>query len=283
MSRKIDLQGVDGTVPTMDTLRVATWNLLRAPDDDPARIEVATEVLRAVDADVICVQESWPAGLQRLATNLGMGIHASRDGSGCAVLTSLPVVASTEFALPYDYVARNAAVVTVRNSTGTRLWTCISTHLAWGGHTEGLRRDQAIALDLAAAAHEKEHPGSVTVLAGDFNSVPESSTVRFLSGLESGPEGSSLWLDAFAYRGIGDGSTVRPANPLAADTARSVGIVDPSMLPDRRIDYVMVRGWVYGKPGCPREVRVFGDELAPRYASDHLGVVADLWDPHTGN
>jgi endonuclease/exonuclease/phosphatase family metal-dependent hydrolase len=270
----------------MDTLRIATWNLLHpAGGELGERLETATEVLRGVGADVICLQESWQGAREHLADELGMVIHAASDGNDCAILSKLPYAATDEVELPRHGSQGNAAIVTLRSDSG-RLWNIVSAHLAWGGHTEAARHLQAALIEQAAARAEESQPGSVTVLAGDFNCSPSSSTVRYLTGLDAHTDGSStVWIDTWSYcgRGNGDGgvngATVLPSNPLAAATALLVGIVDPAKLPDRRIDYVMVRGWVYGRPGCPNDVRVFGSELAPRYASDHEGIVVDLWDP----
>ncbi len=110
--------------------------------------------------------------------------------------------------------------------------------------------------------------GFPPLLLGDFNATPESDEIRFLSGLTSLGGESVYFADTFAVAGDGSrGATFSRKNPYAA-TLRE---------PDRRIDYVFVRGPDEQGRGEPLEARVCFDEpVDGAFASDHFGVIARI-------
>jgi endonuclease/exonuclease/phosphatase family metal-dependent hydrolase len=243
---------------------------------DPAvndeRCALIIAQLIEINADIICLQECSPELSTHLAQRLG--VHQHTDGGDTAVLTRLEVYGRAVIELKES----SAAAMTILSPRG-HLWDVTSAHFPWGANNEGLRLAQAYRIEDSIDA-DHDQGSRVTVLAGDLNCLPQSATMRYLTGLDPRDDGTStLWVDAWDLCGTGDGSTVSPANPLAATTARMVGIMEPSMLPDRRIDYVMVRGWVYGNVGCPVAVEVWGADSGTKWPSDHYAVVADCWDP----
>jgi len=245
------------------------------------RVDLATKILHLQDADVICLQESWPEARAIISSKLKMHLFVLNDISGCSILSKFPIISSQEISMPHVGTQGNAVLVSIKSSSG-RIWNVISAHLAWGGHAEGHRRLQAISIDRAASIAQEKNFGSVTVLAGDLNCTPNSSTIRYLSGLEPLSDNTStLWIDSWSYcrDATANGFTVKPVNYLAASTAKQVGIIDPIQLPDRRIDYIFVKDWLYGRPGSPIMSETFGSEFSPEFASDHDGVVVSLWDP----
>lgn len=266
----------------MNSLRIATWNLMR-PDVRMIsdRVDLATKILQLQNADVICLQESWPEARAQMSSKLKMHLFVLNDNSGCAILSRFPIISSQEISMPHVGTQGNPVMASIRSSSG-RIYNVISAHLAWGGHAEGHRRLQAISIDQAASAAQEKNFGSVTVLAGDLNCTPLSSTIRYLSGLEPLSDNTStLWVDSWSYcrDATANGFTVKPVNYLAASTAMQVGIIDPLQIPDRRIDYIFVKDWIYGRPGSPIKSDIFGSEFSPEFASDHGGVVISLWDP----
>ena len=95
--------------------------------------------------------------------------------------------------------------------------------------------------------------------------------MRFLRG-ETLLEPGEFWIDAWDWLNHGDpGFTQHPSSEYAAQTARGVGIADSSTLPNRRIDYVMIRGWSYAALGPQPEMTLWGGpDVNP--VSDHLGM-----------
>jgi endonuclease/exonuclease/phosphatase family metal-dependent hydrolase len=102
---------------------------------------------------------------------------------------------------------------------------------------------------------------------GDFNAEPDSDEMRYLRGL-TGLGGPCVYFaDAFHVAGEGPGATFARRNPFAA----------PQREPDRRIDYVYVRGPDDAQRGEPTSARVCFDAAHEgTFPSDHFGVVATI-------
>ena len=106
------------------------------------------------------------------------------------------------------------------------------------------------------------------VVAGDLNAEPDSSAVRYLTGLGS-LDGESVYLqDSWRLAGDGGpGTTWSNDNPHAA--------LDQE--PDRRLDYVLSGFHGISGRGRPVECRVVGDAPVDGvWPSDHYGVLAVL-------
>ena len=158
-----------------------------------------------------------------------------------------------------------------RLGTGQHL-VAFSAHLAWGGEN-GLRRlEAAKAIEEYAADIAARYSGAVTVVAGDLNELPPGEALRYLRG-ETGHLPGAFYIDAWTWLRPGEaGITQHPTSKYAAETARSVGIKRPELLPKRRLDYVLLRGWLYGALGENPTIDLWGD--APEGpVSDHLGLV----------
>ena len=106
------------------------------------------------------------------------------------------------------------------------------------------------------------------VIAGDFNAEPDSTAVRYLTGLTSLGGGSTYFQDAWRLAGdAGPGLTWSSANAHAALEHE----------PDRRIDYIFVRGPDPTGRGEPLDAHVCFDRPQNGvYASDHFGVSATI-------
>ena len=266
-----------------DTLRIATWNIMF---DENSRTERLTSVANALinaKCDIVTIQEAWAGAPDDLAGMLGMRVASAstfETPTGAllfnAILTRHPVLEAGTVTLE-GANSNRAAATSLIGTPGGRLWRVITTHLAWGSHAEGERLTQARRLDHYAARHES--PDLTTVLTGDFNATPQSATLRYLTGLDPDPLGrSTYWADAWTA-GIGNGITSDPQNPHAATTAARVGITRPELLPSRRIDYILTRGYAHGRPGSPLAAAIIGQYPTPLVPSDHYGVIADLWNP----
>lgn len=264
------------------------------------RAELAAD--HVADVDVLLVQEVLVVGSRSsaevLACSSGMTVVASAaswrfsDGrvSGTAVLSRLPGRDVGPILLGSGQIGEVAAAEIVCASGRTVL--AISAHLEWGPR-EHVRLAQARSIDAAArewvAARGGEEMAPV-ILGGDLNCYPDADTVRFLTGRGVSDGEATLWLDAWDVVGEGPGFTSRPGtNPLIAQTAHRLAslkgsrnaILDPSLLPDRRLDYVFVRDWAHGRAGCPLSARVeaFDPSGGAKVVSDHERLVVDLWDP----
>jgi endonuclease/exonuclease/phosphatase family metal-dependent hydrolase len=107
------------------------------------------------------------------------------------------------------------------------------------------------------------------ILCGDFNAEPDADEIRYLSGFTT-LEGRSVYF-ADCFRVAGDGSnghTFCRRNPYAASVRE----------PDRRIDYIFVRGPDKQGRGEPLTCRVVFDQPNADgvFASDHFGVLAEI-------
>jgi endonuclease/exonuclease/phosphatase family metal-dependent hydrolase len=140
------------------------------------------------------------------------------------------------------------------------------THLNWKLHHGHVRQLQVKALTEAVVRLAPEE-GFPPIVVGDFNAEPDSDEIRFMRGL-TGLGGPCVYFaDAFAVSGEGAGVTFSKRNDFAA----------PLREPERRIDYVFVRGPDSAQRGEPRHARVCFDERHEGlFPSDHFGVITTV-------
>jgi endonuclease/exonuclease/phosphatase family metal-dependent hydrolase len=124
----------------------------------------------------------------------------------------------------------------------------------------------AIARHIESLSTDRAFPA---ILVGDFNAEPDADEIRYLRGLTSLGEPRRVYFrDAYTFASGGSpGFTYCRRNAFAA----------PLREPDRRIDYIFVRGQDDRFRGEPLEARVCFDEaVGGVMPSDHFGVVATL-------
>jgi endonuclease/exonuclease/phosphatase family metal-dependent hydrolase len=275
------------------TVRVVTLNLWCEPEERRERHRVAGRLFATLGVDVALVQEvpsgSFRDTLDVLASTSGLevaSVSPETGGNRNAVLTRLPFEESPSlrYTVPESPWDVFAATTLLRMQSGRRL-LAVSTHLSWGGLLEHRRLLQASALD-AAVSRLLDDSRAPALMGGDMNTTPGSSTIRHLTGLEPFEGRTAQWVDAFAAAGLGSGVSSTGRNRWARRTAETHGFLDASGLPDRRIDYLLVRGYVHGRPFAPLRCFSVDPELLPSLVpdaqfppSDHDPVVADLWDP----
>ena len=267
-------------------MRVLTWNLWWQFGNWEERQPVIDEVLRSVDADVLCLQEVYCTDQEdqfaRIQSLLGfhgiatIGTDGARARFGNAILSRFPIDASSQQILPAEDGKaghRSALYAHIHNGVVTTTIAC--THLEWRYHQSLLRQRQ---LEAVVAQLPNSGPEQLVILAGDFNAVPESDEIRRLTGLAPGFTDQSgrpaIFTDSWAAVGDGPGFTWTRENPNSAD----------AQWPRRRIDSVLV-GWPRPKPhGNPLRARLDGHEPgsgsgpAGVVGSDHSAVVVEL-DP----
>lgn len=179
--------GPEGNVVASDTLRVLAYNIHHgAGMDSVLDLERIASVIRSVDPDLVALQEidsvtTRTQGVDQ-AAELGRltGMQARygrfmsyRGGAyGMAILSRWPIEATSNLRLPDGEEPRTALSVTVRSPTGQRL-RFVGIHLY---RTEAERMAQAVALDSLL-----EGSDIPTVLAGDFNSTPDSPVMGVLA------------------------------------------------------------------------------------------------------
>jgi endonuclease/exonuclease/phosphatase family metal-dependent hydrolase len=143
-----------------------------------------------------------------------------------------------------------------------------SVALDWPPHAGATRLHSL--RQLAALVQQDQQTRRVPVLvAGDFNSPPDSDEVRALTGRHDAGLTDFVLFDAWEAAGPpgAAGVTWSRSNPWAA----------PLLLPDRRIDYVFTTGPRRGGAGSPVEARLAGEAAVDGVVpSDHYGVVVDV-------
>lgn len=303
--------------PAPGTLTVTTFNVLHTDQDRTSRALTAAAGLNAAAPDLALLQElpfehdHSSAYLDTLTAATGLSVAQAspltaprprtpgRSGLGilhgpALVLEEagvLPPVPGLEDYLPvpqgsWAVFAEASADSSVQVSSAPgRVVAAVNLHGIWGGDRAHEREQQMLhavrwAERLRQRLADRE---PLLVLGGDLNAVPDSSVIRYLHGLQPlGTEGT-YWVDAWAHAGDGTaGHTTSAASAWFLETARAVGIQRPEDVPPRRIDYLFVRDWVYGRRGQPLDTRVdlTGTGHDGRHASDHFAVTTVLDSGH---
>ena len=255
---------------------VLTLNLWNRGGPWPERLEVIRAGLASMQPDVVCLQEVLALTdldqARLVADGLGYHVAFGRDGDdhypfGNAILSRWPIVRTLAHPLPRGGTHENRAVTFAALATPYGTLPVFSTHLNWKLH-EGHVRVQQVR-DLVAFIDRVTDEGELpAVLAGDFNAEPDADEVRYLRGL-TGLGGECVYFcDCWAAAGDGSaGATFVRRNPYAGTGQE----------PDRRIDYVFVRGPNERLEGVARACRLaFDAPVGDVWASDHLGVLATI-------
>jgi len=265
-------------------MRVATWNVWGRYGPWHNRQPIIEANLRAIDADIVCLQEAWEDELlsqpAALAAALGMNHVYERafvmNGawSGNAVLSRWPIVRHVAEELPMqgggasDTDDGERRVVVFAEIDGPRgSFQVFCTHLSWRADWSGVR--QAQVAEVCRFVRSFSPRSFPAILCGDLNAPPDADEIRMLTGQAAVPVPGVIFRDAWATAGPDSGgATVAARNPFNAATLE----------PDSRIDYVLV-GWPkLGGRGHVRRAFVAGDQPGNEglFPSDHFAVVADL-------
>ena len=260
----------------MDRIRVATLNIWNRMGPWEERLVAIRKELERVQPDVIGLQEVLVlpehALDQAKAIAEGFGYHVAFGRSpdagpytmGNAVLSKWPIARTFAFGLPGTDEHRCLVCAEIDSPVGKIPF--FSTHLNWRFEESAVRQlqVQTIGSFVAANAPADAYPA---ILVGDFNAEADSDEIRFLRGLGSLGGRSVHFHDAFGHAGKGPGITFSLKNPYAALLRE----------PDRRIDFIWVRGGDERFRGEPLSARVaFDVPEGNAFPSDHFGVVAEL-------
>ena len=265
----------------MKTLRVATLNIWNRFGPWDERVVAIRAGIAALAPDLMGLQE-----VLRLAPGDGDGLDQAAllaaDGGyhhafarahderwfGNAVLSRWPILRSATFELPRCGTDERRTLLFAEIDAPFGRIPFFVTHLNWKFEEGHVREAQV--REIVAHVEALSPPAAFpAILCGDFNAEPEADEIRYLHGLTSlGGTRRVYFQDAFGLAGDGTpGFTYAKRNPFAA----------PLGEPDRRIDYVFVRGRDDRHRGDPVEARVcFDAPVGGTYPSDHFGVVATL-------
>ena len=266
----------------MQRLRVLTLNIWHREEPWEARRELIRRGIRALDPDIIALQEVLQLRVDGVMMNQAdelfeelpyryvfgaAQVIASGFELGNVIASKHPLHGHDVVALPGKESGETRSVVHTRVSTPFGVVPVFATHLNWKLHHGALRIRQIERLvDLIElGASDETYPA---ILMGDFNAEPESDEIRFLRGFASLHGRSTYLADAWSYGGDGSaGHTFDRRNPYAARSHE----------PPRRIDYIFVRGPDVKWRGEPLATRVVFDQPEGGvWASDHFGLYSEL-------
>lgn len=296
---KKDLAAHNIAVVVQEQMRVASLNILNIQDLMPERLEILIKELKQIQPDILCLQE--------IITNIDLGIISilsenlgftcSYVGSDAAdlkgenryanaILTKTP---STFREIPLGVAGFNhtlPSAIIMEQTFNNITVTVFSAHLAWGGGNMWVRKHQLEIIAREADRLASKNPQQVIILAGDLNEFEDSEAIQYMYGKAAGQiHKGTYWVDAWKLHGTLENKiTVSLENKLAANTAEKIGFKMVTAIPDRRIDYIMSHGWVYGKAGYPLNFERFADMpvngLTP---SDHYGIFTDIYMPNNNS
>lgn len=236
------LYGIAVAFAGEDIVTVVSYNIHHGAGTDGALdLDRIADIIRALDPDVVCLQEvdqgcARTSGLdlpeefgKRLNMEYRFGPNLDHDGGkyGNCTYSKLPIVDNANFTLPFVEGGERRGCLRITIEVNGLRVDVLNTHF-----------DLLPAARIEQAAHVIETVRDVpTILAGDLNATPDSRSLRVLLG---------AFLDTFPGGGSGN---------------------DPGR---RRIDYVLV-----SEPLNAVSSR-FVDTPVTRVASDHLPYVAQL-------
>jgi len=281
--RPVTLTFDPGYGPLVTTrVRIATWNIWARYGPWEARQPAIEHTLRAIDADVVALQEVWDDAARNqaadLATALGYADHAfganlERDGvrAGNAIISRWPITRREVHVLPriagetVDDEGEERIVVFAEIDGPRGPIQVYCAHLSWSDDHGAVRQRQVA--EICRLVRERRPRTFPAVLCGDLNAEPDSDEVRMLTGRATVPVPKVVFRDVWEHAGSGPGYTASNENPFYAT------LLDR----DRRIDYVLTGQPRLGGVGHALGAHVGGNApVDGMWASDHLAVVADL-------
>lgn len=272
----------------MDRLRVLSLNIWNKQNDWPGRLPLIRRELEALAPHVVGLQEvlhldsdGTVGGDQAREIADGLGYHVAFASAwhiggglqfGNAILSRWPIRRAQAFQLPGEPGQETRGLLHCELEAPFGVVPIFNTHLDWQFHRGYIREQQVrFIVDQIQQLAPTEHGGGdkyPVILLGDFNAEPCSDEIRWLGGYTTRLGRSVYFADCFGVAGDGSpGWTYARSNMLAA-IARE---------PNRRIDYVFVRGPDRALRGEPLTARVVFDRPTDGlYPTDHYGVLAEL-------
>lgn len=261
----------------MRTFRVATLNIWNRFGPWEERLPLIHDGIAKLSPDVMGMQEvlRYPGFDQAALVSEGLGYHvawaqaAENHGYpfGNAILSRWPILRSETILLPNggSNETRSICFAELESPYGKIPFFC--THLNWKFHHGHVRQLQVRAL-ADVVAERAPVDGFPPIVVGDFNAETESDEIRFMRGY-TGLGGPCVYFaDAFGVAGDGSPGITFSKRNTFAEVLRE---------PERRIDYIFVRGPDDAQRGEPQDARVcFDSPVGDVFPSDHFGVVATI-------
>lgn len=270
-------------------LRILAMNV-QNDEGDPRRIGLLNQGLRAINPDVVALQEvAYPAERSQLEALLeGTALHGTHQADvmayappfadqygGTAVASRWPhrvlEVLDPRMADVPDVPWCTLATSIPLPGGGELLF--IATTASWRSDAASARERQAIAVTDLDSRHRRTLP---TIIAGDFNAGPDAASIRYLTGQQALHGRSVAYHDAWAVAGDGPGFTWTVDNDAARTEIAQI-VRQPGYR--RRFDYIFVGSWhAHPQAHCRIEAAdlAFTEPVDGMWASDHFGVVADV-------
>jgi len=275
---------------TPGTLRFLTLNLWGENGPWQGRISLLLDSVAALAPDVIGLQEvrevpgRVPNHAGEIARRLGWH-HVFAPSTawgggheGLAIVSRFPIGAHEALPLPHSTEAEGRIILSARIDADRGPFWVHTTHLSFR-ETEGRKReDQVVFVDKVVESHGTD---DVRIVMGDFNTVPDSDEIRWLTGMTTLDGRRVAYQDAWARANAIDGG----GGSLAGVTWASVNPYIALMhwlRSDRRLDYIFVSPVRRDRRGTVQGAWVVFDEPGETaagervFVSDHFGVVADV-------
>jgi endonuclease/exonuclease/phosphatase family metal-dependent hydrolase len=272
-------------------LRVVTLNFWGTEPPLDRRIDLALCQLKAIDPDVLCMQEVRPLDgvsgrctADVIADALGMKARyetscqwRAGDGNmktagqeGLAIISRAPLLDVKLHPLPEGRPALTRLLLSGLVATdGDPVWVH-TTHLHYALDDGIARERQVVAIDDVVRAIGRDNTTAPHILCGDMNATPDSDEMRFLRGLTTLAGKRTHWQDAWLrHHPHEDGFTWSSENELTRPL-RSLDI-------DRRLDYVYVTSRKKDGRATIHDCQIVlteRDASEGFCATDHYGVLA---------
>jgi endonuclease/exonuclease/phosphatase family metal-dependent hydrolase len=278
----------------LEKLRVATLNIWNKSGPWAERLPLLRKQLSELSPDVLGLQEvlrlipdeknppvPGPNNDQASEIAEGLGYHiayaiaADYSGGlkfGNALLSRYPILDTRTFRLPGIDSSETRSLLYALLETPWGRLPAFVTHLNWRLHDAATRLKQTVYLaERIFVLAPVEADFLPPILMGDFNADPISDEIRYLKGQHLVDGRSIYFADVWEYAEGGPGHTYARDNAYALESGE----------PNRRIDYIFVRGPDKHRRGEPVHVKRAFDQSAPGsqgtvWASDHYGVMCDL-------
>lgn len=276
--------------PSDQKIKVASINLSNNTAFYKDRIKAVFFEAKKKTVDVLLLQEITQGekeNLRSLAAKAGF-VHSyiapsavvrrqGSIGSSTGIFSRYPLHNADEMNLTAWSGSTKGAYASVEFN-GHNIFL-LSVHLLRGAENGYIRLKQATLIEETAA---RLSHGGKAIVGGTFNDIPDGDSVRYLKGRKASSETkSAFWVDATEGSAIEDHPTTRYNSLLGREAADNNGILFPELIPERKVDYLFSRGWVYGTAGMPVDAELFGVSQSKEGlgVSDHYGVLADFWFP----
>jgi endonuclease/exonuclease/phosphatase family metal-dependent hydrolase len=277
-------------------LRVASLNVLNSPVMADIRFKRLKEEINKLQPDVLMLQEcnfNQNADLiESIKKDCGfksmhksIDIQSRHENITSAMVTLVKADNSISYELPLIQTEGVPAYIiepTLVNRTiiGDSPVFTFNVHLAWGSDNEALRLNQVMQIEDEILKLKKENNNAVFIMGGDFNATDKGSVFNFMTKQHIHEGRGTLWLDPWEMFGNEGNRITSNGNDLfSMQTALDTGVTIPQLSPNRRIDFILVKDWAYGRHGSPLSFMRWADTTyEDGYTiSDHYGVLADFY------